>query len=451
MNTPQTRVITTGLMLFALFFGAGNLIFPPVIGAQSGPSLLAAVTGFLLTGVLLPAAGVVAVASSGQGITGLAHRLGVGFGIGFPTAVYLAIGPCYAIPRVATVSYELATRPLLAAAGVVDPRWGLVVHSLVFFAVSVALAFNPSRIADRVGRWLTPALLALILLLCALVFIGQQPVHRDASDAFAAHAFAAGITRGYFTMDALASIVFGIVVIDALRGQVASGSRPLLRAAMAAGLLAAALLGLVYAGLAVVGTRVPGDPADGAGLLLTAARRSLGGAGLTVFAAIVLLACLTTAIGLLNACASYAVSLVPRPSWQGWLLVGAGISLLLANLGLEMILFIVGPLTMLLYPMAIALIVVTLLNVMVPGHLRATYFGAVGVAGLLGAVAAAAELGFATLSSWLAWLPSWDSGMGWLLPAMLGLVIGLAIDAISGRLRADSTRSDAVVNSSDPA
>lgn len=154
---------------------------------------------------------------------------------------------------------------------------------------------------------------------------------------------------------------------------------------------------------------------------------------------------------MIKTCASYAVSLVPRPSWQGWLLVGAGISLLLANLGLEMILFIVGPLTMLLYPMAIALIVVTLLNVMVPGHLRATYFGAVGVAGLLGAVAAAAELGFATLSSWLAWLPSWDSGMGWLLPAMLGLVIGLAIDAVSGRLRADATRSDAVVNSSDPA
>lgn len=432
MSTRRSAIATTGLMLFALFFGAGNLIFPPVIGAQSGENFGLAIVGFLLTGVLLPLAGVIAVATSGQGVSGLAGRLGKGFGLAFPTVVYLAIGPLYAIPRVATVSYELATRPLLAAFGRIDPWWGLPAHTTVFFVLSVALAFNPSRIAERVGRWLTPALLTLIVLLCVLVFAGQQPVHRSATPDFAAHPLAAGITRGYFTMDALASIVFGIVVIDALRSHQITLRRPLLRATTTAGLLAASLLGLVYTGLALVGTRVPGEAADGAELLRTAAEMALGSAGIAVFAAMVLLACLTTSIGLLNACSSYAVTLTSKFAWRSWLLAAAGVSLLLANLGLKTILFIVSPLTMVLYPMAIALIVVTLLDVVIPGHLRATYLGAVGVAGILGVVLAVQELGLSAPAQFLTWLPLWSSGMGWLLPALVGLVLGLIVDSFSG-------------------
>ena len=148
--------VVTGLMLFALFFGAGNLIFPPVLGASAGIELPAVMAGFLMTGVLLPLVAVIAVSTSGEGILGLARRAGRRFGAVAPAAVYLSIGPLYAIPRVVTVAYELATRPVLELAGADPGRWALLAHVAGFLAVSVLIALRPSRMADRIGRWLTP-------------------------------------------------------------------------------------------------------------------------------------------------------------------------------------------------------------------------------------------------------------------------------------------------------
>ena len=162
MSQPSTRsavgaVLPTGLMLFALFFGAGNLIFPPLLGAASGRSFIPVMVGFLATGVLMPLITVVAVSTSGEGILGLARRVGPRFGTVMPLAVYLAIGPLYAIARVTTVAYELATRPVLELLGIQDSRLALLVHVTVFMGVSFSIARSPSRLADRVGRWLTPA------------------------------------------------------------------------------------------------------------------------------------------------------------------------------------------------------------------------------------------------------------------------------------------------------
>ena len=143
----------------ALFFGAGNLIFPPVLGASAGDRFPAVMAGFLITGVLLPLVAVIAVSTSGEGILGLARRVGGRFGAVAPAAVYLSIGPLYAIPRVVTVAYELATRPVLELLGAAPDWWTLPVHAAGFLVVSVLIALRPSRLADRVGRWLTPALL----------------------------------------------------------------------------------------------------------------------------------------------------------------------------------------------------------------------------------------------------------------------------------------------------
>ena len=429
---PGTTVVT-GLMLFALFFGAGNLIFPPVLGASAGDRLPAVMAGFLITGVLLPLVAVIAVSTSGEGILGLARRVGGRFGAVAPAAVYLSIGPLYAIPRVVTVAYELATRPVLELLGTAPGRWTLPAHAAGFLVVSVLIALRPSRLADRVGRWLTPALLVLIAVLCVATIAGDDVVERAASGPYAASPFSTGLTQGYLTMDVLAATVFGIVVIQTLRSHGIGSTGRVVRATAAAGGIAAALLAAVYIGLAMIGTRTGGAADDGTALLRSAASSALGPAGVIVFAAIVILACLTTSVGLLSAWAGYAYATLPRTTFSRHLVAGAGCALILSNLGLAVIIRIVAPLTLLLYPITITLVAATILDVVAPGRLRTAYTWPVAVAGVLGLVSALAEAGWNAPSALLARSGAWNGSTGWIAPTLLALVLGAALDVRAGR------------------
>ena len=429
---PGTTVVT-GLMLFALFFGAGNLIFPPVLGASAGDRLPAVMAGFLITGVLLPLVAVIAVSTSGEGILGLARRVGGRFGAVAPAAVYLSIGPLYAIPRVVTVAYELATRPVLELLGAAPGRWTLPAHAAGFLIVSVLIALRPSRLADRVGRWLTPALLVLIAVLCVATIAGDDVVERAASGPYAAAPFSTGLTQGYLTMDVLAATVFGIVVIQTLRSRGIGSTGRVVRATAAAGGIAATLLAAVYIGLAMIGARTDGAADDGTALLRSAASSALGPAGVIVFAAIVILACLTTSVGLLSAWAGYAYATLPRTTFSRHLVAGAGCALILSNLGLAVIIRIVAPLTLLLYPITITLVAATILDVVAPGRLRTAYTWPVAVAGVLGLVSALAEAGWNAPSALLARSGAWNGSTGWIAPTLLALVLGAALDVRAGR------------------
>ena len=429
---PGTTVVT-GLMLFALFFGAGNLIFPPVLGASAGDRLPAVMAGFLITGVLLPLVAVIAVSTSGEGILGLARRVGGRFGAVAPAAVYLSIGPLYAIPRVVTVAYELATRPVLELLGAAPDWWTLPVHAAGFLVVSVLIALRPSRLADRVGRWLTPALLVLIAVLCVATIAGDDVVERAASGPYAAAPFSTGLTQGYLTMDVLAATVFGIVVIQTLRSRGIGSTGRVVRATAAAGGIAATLLAAVYIGLAMIGARTGGAADDGTALLRSAASSALGPAGVIVFAAIVILACLTTSVGLLSAWAGYAYATLPRTTFSRHLVAGAGCALILSNLGLAVIIKIVAPLTLLLYPITITLVAATILDVVAPGRLRTAYTWPVAVAGVLGLVSALAEAGWNAPSALLARSGAWNGSTGWIAPTLLALVLGAALDVRAGR------------------
>lgn len=434
---PVTSIVTTGLMLFALFFGAGNLIFPPLLGAASGRSLAAVMVGFLITGVLLPLATIVAVSTSGEGILGLARRVGPRFGVAMPLAVYLSIGPFYAVPRVTTVAYELATRPVLDLMGVGGSRLTLAVHVVVFLGASVLIALRPSRLADRIGRWLTPALLALLAVLCGATILSARGLGRPAIEPYASAPMATGLTQGYLTMDVLSASVFGIVVITSLRERGFAAPGRLVRGTTIAGGIAAVLLGAVYIGLALIGARAPGDvtteTTEGTELLRTAASLTLGRGGVIVFAGIVMLACLTTAVGLLASWAGYAYTAWPAVSFNRQLLAGTAVSIVLANLGLSAILKITAPLLFLLYPLAICLVVVTLIDALAPGHLRSAYLWSVSVAGVLGAVSALAEAGWTAPSDLLARTGLWNSSTGWIVPALVALGVGLVLDVRAGR------------------
>ncbi|WP_172121134.1 branched-chain amino acid transport system II carrier protein [Actinomyces faecalis] len=440
LSSPSTttsspiHVVTTGLMLFALFFGAGNLIFPPVLGASAGNHMWQVVLGFCLTGVLLPLVAVIAVSTSGEGILGLARRVGPTFGTLMPLAVYLSIGPMYAVPRVVTVSYELATRPVLELMGTTPGSWALPAHATIFLGTALVLGLRPSRLADRIGRWLTPSLLILIAVLCAITITQSAPLERPAQPGYDSHPLVIGLTKGYLTMDVLAATVFGIVVIQSLRSHGFTSTRAVTRATIGAGSLAAALLAAVYVGLAMIGARTPGqDVSDGTALLRDAASSALGSAGVVVLAGIVLLACLTTAVGLLSSFSAYAHTAWPKVPFATWLTGSTAVSFALANLGLATVLAIISPLTLLLYPIAITLVAVTLVDAAAPGHLRATYLLPVATAIVLGAVSAASDMGWTTPSDLLARTGMWNDSTGWIVPTLVVVLIGIGIDVATGR------------------
>lgn len=230
-----------GLMLFALFFGAGNLIFPAYLGQQAGESWFSAMTGFLLTGAGLPLLGVIAIGYSGsRDVQALASRVAPWYGVAFAVALYLSIGPLFAMPRTATVSFEIAVAPFLNES---QKTVGLAAFSVAFFGVAYWLSMSPGKLVDRIGKILTPVLLLTIAVLVGYAALNPMGVPAAAQGDFALRPFIKGILEGYGTMDALASLVFSIIVIDAVRAMGVDNRSDLLRTTAVSGIVARILSG----------------------------------------------------------------------------------------------------------------------------------------------------------------------------------------------------------------
>ena len=296
----------TGLMLFALFFGAGNLIFPALLGQQAGAHVFAAMFGFLLTGAGLPLVGIIAVAYANTAdAQALAARVTPRYGLIYTVLLYLTIGPLFALPRTATVSFEIGVVPFLSEAqrGSFLP---LALFSLAFFALSYWLALSPGKLVSRIGKVLTPLLLASIAILVGYAALKPMGALQTAQGGYLEHPVATGLIEGYQTMDGLVSPVFAIIVIDAVRALGLHGRRQVLRMVAFSGGLAVLCLALVYVFIAYMGASSVagiGLQENGAAVLAKVALHYFGGAGKALLAIIVFLACLTTSVGLITACA----------------------------------------------------------------------------------------------------------------------------------------------------
>lgn len=423
-------IVVVGLMLFAMFFGAGNLIFPPQLGAEAGTAYVPAMAGFLSTAVLLPALAVIAVSVSGNGIADIASRAGTVFGLLFSIAVYLSIGALYAIPRTANVAFETGVAGL---AGVSSP-WALFLFTVAFFAVSLWLSLRPGGIVDSLGRWLTPALLVLIVALVvvgAFVLTGEPG---EPTEKWSSSAYTTGFLEGYLTMDSLAALVFGIVVIDSLRSRGITDQRRIVTSSILSGIVAVLLLCLVYLGLGRLGLHMEGDFANGALMLSEASNRAFGPAGAWVFALIVLLACLTTAVGLITSTAAFFATLTPRIGFRAWAVAFTVAGLVMSNLGLEAIIGIAIPLNVFLYPMAVALVFLTLLQAALPFRLVWSYRIPVAVAAVFALIDLSRALGFEPASgmTWLSGIPLYAESLSWVLPAAIALAVCLVVDGRNG-------------------
>lgn len=425
-------IIFTALMLFSMFFGAGNLIFPPMLGAEAGENFVPAILGFLGTGVLLPVLAVIAIALSGNNVRDLARRGGWLFGLVFPVLAYLSIGAFYALPRTGAVSYSTAIQPVLGTDGI----FASGIFNLIFFGVAFALAYNPNSIVNNLGKYLTPILLVLLVLLVSLAVFTFNGTPGAPVEKYAADPFPTGLVEGYLTMDSIAALAFGIIVISSLRYKGMPEGKPLVRGTIWAGAIAGGLLAVIYIGLGFIGQIIPnpGQYEDGAGLLADAALLVMGGPGQILFGLIVLLACLTTAVGLIASTSEFFETLLPGISYKVWAIIFSLMSFALATLGLDTVLAIAAPVIGFLYPSAITLIAVSLLQPLMRRmvYFHWTYRVSIWVAVVWAALMTFNGLGWGSsfIEPLIAWSPMHTVEMGWVLPTVIGLVIGLIIDFV---------------------
>ena len=282
-------------MLFALFFGAGNLIFPPALGQASGTNFWTAILGFLLTGVGLPLLGVLAIGLSGhEHLQSLANKINPTFSLVFTVILYLSIGPFFAIPRTATVSFEIAILPFLPEA-ISGFNIALLIFSIVFFIIVGWLSLNPTKIVDRIGKLITPLLLVFLLILLVATFVNPLDQPMEPTGSYIDNSFFKGFQEGYLTMDTLASLVFGIIVINAIKDRGITDKKKIASITIKSSLIAAACLGAIYLGLGYLGSTVnfaAGEANNGPALLTHAANAHFATYGNLILGFAILFACL---------------------------------------------------------------------------------------------------------------------------------------------------------------
>ncbi len=439
MSAPENQkpsLWAVGLMLFALFFGAGNLIFPAFLGQQAGSNWLSAMSGFLLTGAGLPLLGVIAIGYSGsRDVQDLASRVTPWYGVAFAAVLYLAIGPLFATPRTATVTFEIGVTPFI---GPEHKTMALAIFSAFFFGVTYWLSISPGKLVDRIGKVLTPALLATIAVLVGYAAFNPMGELQAAQGGFADKPFVTGVLEGYQTMAALASLVFAIIVIDAARALGVRNRAQLLATTTVAGAVAAACLAVVYLLIGYMGaTSVAGLglQENGAAVLSKTAQHYFGMGGNVLLSAIVFLACLSTAVGLIISCSEYFNRLLPAISYKTFVVIFTLVSMAFANKGLSGIISISVPVLMLLYPLTVVIILLAFLNNWFGGS-RVVYvctIFATLVVGVLDAWKAAFSFAPETAALINSIFPLYDIGMGWLLPATAGFVLGLVLKTAVGK------------------
>jgi len=428
-----SNVIAVGFMLFALFFGAGNLIFPVQLGQLAGENVFTANLGFIITGVGLPVLCILALAFSGKSdLESLAGRVNPIYGIFFTVALYLTIGPFFAIPRTNTVAYEIGIVPFLENQTSYLP---LFLFTIVFFGVTLFFSLKSSKIVDIVGKMLTPILLIVIAILIIAAFVNPIGAIQEPTETYMSNSFFKGFQEGYNTMDALAAFVFGIIIINIMKQRGATSKKQIMISTGKVALVAGVLLAVIYSSLAFLGaTSVEGlGFLDNGGSILSAASQHFfGWYGKVILAVIVIAACLTTSIGLITSCASYFTKLIPALSYKKWAVVFTVFSAVISNFGLSSIISFSIPVLVALYPLAICLMALTFLHPLFKGR-KEVYQVSILVTLILSVNDGlnAAGVKIAALNDFLASvLPLYSVGLGWIVPAIVGGVIGYLISII---------------------
>jgi LIVCS family branched-chain amino acid:cation transporter len=413
------NIIGMGFMAFAMFLGAGNLIFPPLVGQLAGTATWMAAAGFLITGVGLPLLGLIVIARVGGGFNEITRELPRGIIILIGSCIYLIIGPIYAVPRTGMVAYEVGMIPFLES----PDATSRFIYSLVFFGIAWYLSLYPGKLLETVGKIITPALVLLLIVLGISPILMPLGEPGAATGGYADNAFIRGFLEGYMTMDALAALMFGIVIITNLRSHGITSTRALFRHSVITGVIAATGLALVYMSLFHLGATsrdVIPNPENGGQILAIYVEMLFGLAGSILLAMVVSLACLTTAIGCITAASEYFSQLTNKIRYTWIVAIISILCMMFANLGLNQIIKLFIPVLLILYPVCIALILLGLVRDFIPAP-TLVYRSTLLVAFILSLVDAAKSFNLPflhTIVEPFSVIPGYDVNLSWLVPSL---------------------------------
>lgn len=428
--------IFVGTMLFGMLFGAGNLIFPVYMGQQAGRNIWPAILGFLVTGMGLPLLGVAAIGlSRSDGVFDLAKKVGRPYAYFFTILLYLIIGPFFAVPRLATTSYQIGIEPFIHGSG--HGPLVLAIFSVLFYAISWWFCRKPSKIMVYIGKFLTPLFLlflAVFMLVALLKPMGG--LDHSVQVGYQQAPFISGFTEGYNTVDALAALAFGITVINVIRQLGIEDPKQIAKGTLSSGTLSILLMGLIYTLLALLGTMSLAKfpvASNGGIVLAETANYYFKGLGSVFLAIIVILACLKTSIGLITSFGETFSELFPKWSYEGIVLVASILPMIFANVGLTRIITYATPILFFIYPLAMTLIITgvlaPLLHIDNPWFYRLPVLFTIIPAILDGLNSAPKVLLSNPLVSQLlhirALLPLSAYGLSWVLPALVAFILGL--------------------------
>ena len=413
MNRKK-EVLILGFALFAMFFGAGNLIFPPSLGIEMGKDWLVAGIGFLLTGVGLPLLGVLAFTKVGR-LEDFSVKISSRFNTLYCTALVFVIGPLFAIPRTGSTTFEMGVLPSFPN---VNPLVLSIITSIAFFGITLILVIKESKITDIIGKFLTPIIL---IILAAIAFLGITGNIGTPVDKNITGVFAKGFVSGYQTMDALASVIFGVVIVKGLEGKGIVEEKEQRYFLSGSALIAAIGLGLIYFSLMYLGARVSGVGSfSTTSAALYLAEITLGSAGKIAFGICVATACLTTSVGLVAIASDWFARFTPI-SYKMWSVIICVFSGVMAIGGVDFIIKLSVPVLCILYPVTIILI---LLNVFGVKHVlvyrAATYTTLVVI--ILEEVFSKI-LHVTPVTNFLSKIPMYESGFVWVVPCLVGMAV----------------------------
>src|SRR6195952_3222344 len=423
-------ILALGFMTFALFVGAGNIIFPPIVGLQAGPHVWMAALGFLVTAVGLPVVTVIALAKVGGAMDALSSPIGKVAGTILGGGGYLSVGPLFATPRTATVSFEVGLAPITG-----ESPLALFLYSLVYFLLVFWVSLYPGRLLDTVGRFLAPLKIIALAVLGIAAFALPAGDVGSAQPAYVAAPFSQGFINGYLTMDTLGALVFGIVIVNAIRSRGVESPRLITRYAIIAGLIAGVGLALVYISLFRLGSgshAAAAGAANGAAVLHAYVQHTFGTLGSGFLAVLISLACLVTAVGLTCACAEYFSRVLPL-SYKTLVIILAAFSLLVSNLGLTKLIAFSVPVLTAIYPPCIVLVALSFCKELWYSQ-RLIVAPVMLVSLLFGIIDALKVAGFTDdLPNHLAHLPLSEQGLAWLIPSLITLFGAFVVDRLLGK------------------
>lgn len=437
-----TQYVLVGSMLFGMFFGAGNLIFPVHLGQEAGANIWIANAGFMLTAIGLPFLGIIAIGiSKSTGLFDLASKVNRPYAHLVTILLYLTIGPAFALPRTAAVSYEISFANYISED---YAALTLGIFTALFFIIALLFALRPGKIVIWIGKLLNPLFLVFlgILMVVAVINPMGNPADFPAQAAYQSTPLVTGATEGYNTMDALASLAFGIIVIQVLREMGLKSEKDIAMGTVKAGIVVLILMGIIYTFLAYAGATSLGQfelSKNGGIALAQISHYYFGPFGHLLLSAIVTVACLKTALGLITACSATFSELYPNTlSYKNYVYLVTLVSFLVANVGLTEIISLAIPILFLLYPLAIALILLAYIA-WIFGY-RRSVFQYTTLFALIAAVGdmfkylpyGLSDTAFAKslVAFYQSALPMFDIGLGWVLPSLIGLIIGYAVSFI---------------------